>query len=158
MSECIMLIALSKIRLEKDAISAGPKSIFCSTPPPLIHRRFKNCQRTKINKAMFSASPSSVFATNFAISVLKSKYVFHPNGKWTRTASLIVLNWVSKFYSSTDFEHKFHKTGIENWIPVRFNLALITTTVRSTTNEESLKLLYIHLNPFIYPSMIYIAI
>ena len=33
---------------------------FCPTPPPLIHRRFKHRQRTKINKTMLSAYPSSV--------------------------------------------------------------------------------------------------
>ena len=40
------------------------------TPPPLIHRRFKHRQRTKINKTMLSAS--SVFHAKFTISVLKS--------------------------------------------------------------------------------------
>ena len=93
---------------------------------------------------MLSASLSLVFDTKFAISVLKSKYVFHPNGKWTRTASVGVLNWVSKFYAPTDSEHKFRKTGIEDWLPIGFNLALITTTLHSTTNGESLKVLYIH--------------
>ena len=42
------------------------------TPPPLIHRRFKHRQRTKINKTMLSFSLSSVFHTKFTISVLKS--------------------------------------------------------------------------------------
>ena len=40
------------------------------SPPPLIHRRFKHRQRTKINKTMFSAS--SVLYAKFTISVLKS--------------------------------------------------------------------------------------
>ena len=40
------------------------------TPPPLIHRRFKHRQRTKINKTMLSAS--LVFNAKFTISVLKS--------------------------------------------------------------------------------------
>ena len=40
------------------------------TPPPLIHRRYKHCQRTKINKTMFSAS--LVLYAKFTISVLKS--------------------------------------------------------------------------------------
>ena len=38
------------------------------TPPPLIQRRFKHRQRTKINKTMLSAS--SVFHAKFTISVL----------------------------------------------------------------------------------------
>ena len=40
------------------------------TSPPLIHRRFKHCQRTEINKTMLSAS--TVLYTKFTISVLKS--------------------------------------------------------------------------------------
>ena len=39
-------------------------------PPPLIHRRFKHRQRTKINQIILSAS--SVFHAKFTISVLKS--------------------------------------------------------------------------------------
>ena len=42
----------------------------------------------------------------------------------------------------TDTEHK---SGIENWLPTGFNLTLITTTLCSTTNGESLKVLYTHL-------------
>ena len=86
---------------------------FCPIPPPpLIDRRFEHRQRPKINKTMLSAS--SVFHTKFTISVLKSTKVFHPNGNWTQTASVRVLNWVSTFCAATDSEHKFHKTGIEN--------------------------------------------
>ena len=40
------------------------------TPPPLIHRRFKHHQRTKINKTILSAS--SVLYAKFTISVMKS--------------------------------------------------------------------------------------
>ena len=112
---------------------------FAPTPPPLIHQRFKHRQRTKINRAMLSASPSLVSDTT---SVLKGKYVFHLNGNWTRTASVGGLNWVSTFYVPTDSEHKFHKTRIENWLPIGFNLALMTTTLFSTTNEESLEVLH----------------
>ena len=50
---------------------------FCPTPPPLIHRRLKHHQRTKINKTTLAASPSSVFLTKFKISVLYfSRFVF----------------------------------------------------------------------------------
>ena len=49
-----------------------------------------------------------------------------------------------KLYKPTDFEHKFHKTGIENWLPIGFNLSPITTTLCSTTNVESLEVLYTH--------------
>ena len=44
----------------------------------------------------------------------------------------------------TDSKHKFHKTEIKNWLPIGFNLALITTTLCSITNGESLKVLYTH--------------
>ena len=29
---------------------------------------------------------------------------------------------ISKFYAVTDFEHKFDKTRIEDWLPIGFNL------------------------------------
>ena len=48
------------------------------------------------------------------------------------------------FMPSTNSEHKFHKTGIKNWLCIGFNLALITTTLCSTTNGESLKVLCTH--------------
>ena len=116
----------------------------CPTPQLIISQRFKHRQRTKINKTMLSVSPSSVFHTKFTISLLKSKQVFHHNGNWTRTASVGILNWVLTFYAPTYSEHKFHKTEIQNWLPIEFNLALITTTLWSATNEESLKVLYTH--------------
>ena len=48
------------------------------------------------------------------------------------------------YMPSTYPEHKFHKTGIENWLPIGFNIALITTTLCSTTNGEGVKVLYTH--------------
>ena len=45
---------------------------------------------------------------------------------------------------STYSEHKYHKTEIENWLPIGFNIALITTTLCSTTNGEGVKVLYTH--------------
>ena len=69
MPECVMLIASSKIMSEKIMrFQLALTKTFCPTPPPLIHRRFKHRQRTKINKTMLSAS-----LTKFTISVLKSK-------------------------------------------------------------------------------------
>ena len=51
----------------------------------------------------------------------------------------------SQYYMSfTDSEHKFHKIGIKNWLPIGFNLAMITTALSSTSNLESLKILYIY--------------
>ena len=70
---------------------------------------------------MLPASPSSIFHTKFTILEWKSKYVLHPNGNLTWTTSGGVLNWVSKFYSPTDSEHKFYKMWIENWLLIGFN-------------------------------------
>ena len=75
------------------------------------------------------ASLSLIFHKKFTVSVLKNKQVFHPNSKGTRSASVRVFNWVSKFYAPTEYEHKFHKTGIEVWLPIGFNLAVITTAL-----------------------------
>ena len=46
--------------------------------------------------------------------------------------------------SPTSSENKFHETRIKNSLPIEFNLALITTTLCSTTNWESLKVLHTH--------------
>ena len=54
----------------------------------------------------------------------------------------VMLIASDKILCHTDFEHKFPKGGFENWLPIRFNLALITTTLSSTTNMESLMVLY----------------
>ena len=58
--------------------------------------------------------------------------------------------WLQSFMPPTDSEHKFHKTGIKSWLPIRFNLGLfcweltpIAAVPCSTTNGESLKVLYI---------------
>ena len=118
--------------------------MFCPTPPPTIHRRFKHHQKTKLTKQCFWLPIIGFPHTKFTISVLKSTEIFHPNGNWTRTATVIFLNWVSTVYAITDFEHKFHKTGIENWLLMGFNLALKTITLCSTTNGKSLKALYTH--------------
>ena len=53
---------------------------------------------------------------------------------------------ISKFYAPTDSEQKFHKTGIENWLPIGFErkLAVATNTLCSTANGKGLKVLYTH--------------
>ena len=102
----------------------------CPTPP-LIHRRFKYRQKTKINKILF-APPSSIFHTKFA--------VFHPNSDRQCRSPQLGL----KILYLTDSEHKFLKRGIENWLPIGFNLALTTTILLSITNGESIKVLYTH--------------
>ena len=75
MPECAMLIASAKIPAGKryNFSSISLNKTFCPTPPPFTHRRFMQRQKTKINKTMLSASPSSVFHTKFRILVLKSK-------------------------------------------------------------------------------------
>ena len=90
---------------------------------------------------MLLASPWSVFHKKFTMSELNSKYVFHSNDNGTRTASVGVPARISKFYASTDSEHKFNKTVIENDLPIEFNLgssllepAVITTTLCSAAN------------------------
>ena len=54
----------------------------------------------------------------------------------------------SKVHAPTGSEHKFNKTGIENWLPIGFicdhldlEPAVITNTLCSTTNGESLKVI-----------------
>ena len=76
MPECVMLIALAKIPAGKRCDFSHQLALnktFCSTTPPLTHRRLKRCQRININKTMYSASPSLVFYTKFTIPELKSK-------------------------------------------------------------------------------------
>ena len=63
---------------------------------------------------MLFSSPSSVFHAKFTTSVLKSKYVFHPNSVWTRTASFGVLNWVSKSYAPMILNTNFRNILTKN--------------------------------------------
>ena len=56
---------------------------------------------------------------------------------------------ISLIYALTNSELKFHESGIKNRILIGFNLvsplwepAVITTTLCSTANGESLKVLY----------------
>ena len=88
MSECVILIVSAKIPVgKKMSFQLALHKTFCNTPPPITHWLIKYCQRTKTNKTMLSAFPPLVFCTKFTISILKSKYVFHPNDNWTQTAS-----------------------------------------------------------------------
>ena len=58
MSECVMLITSAKIPDgKKMRFQLALNKTFCSTPPPLIHRRFKHRQRTKINKQCLLPPP-----------------------------------------------------------------------------------------------------
>ena len=136
-ASCLLLRL--KSRLGKVAISAALNKAFCPTPPTLIHRRFKHRQKTKINKTMLSSSPSSFFHTKFTTSVLKSKQLFHPT-KTELGPPVSESSTGLKILCPTDSEHRFHNKGIENCFPIGFNLALINTTLCSTTNGEILKL------------------
>ena len=49
------------------------------------------------------------FPTKFTVSDLKSKYIFYPNIG-------------SQSFMTNDSEHKFHKTRIENWLSIGFEL------------------------------------
>ena len=51
---------------------------------------------------------------------------------------------ISKFYALTDSERKFNKMGIENWVPIDWEPAVITTALCPTANEYSLKVLYLY--------------
>ena len=70
---------------------------FCSTPPPLIHWRFKHCQKTKINKTILSASPSSVFHTQ------SSQYQYLKASKYSILTVMELAPPVSEF--STGSQH-----------------------------------------------------
>ena len=63
----------SQSNKQKMRFQLALNKIFYPNPPPLTHWQSKNPQRTKINKVMLSAFPSSVFYTKFSISELKSK-------------------------------------------------------------------------------------
>ena len=123
---------------------------FCPTPPPLIYRRLKHHQKTKISKIMLSASPSSVFHTKLTISELKSKYsilaiiVVGPPVSEYSTGS---QNFIPPPIRNSNFikrESKICYPYDSIWDRLDWELALITTTLCSTANGESLKVLYTH--------------
>ena len=135
MSKCVMLIASAEIPAGKRHNFSWTWIRLWLTPPPHIQWLFKHHQRTTINKTVLSAYHSFVFDSKFTVSVLKSKYIFHPNGNWTRATSVGNLNWVSLFYASPS-----------QWFWMQLSyLTLITTTLCLTTNGESLKVSFTHL-------------
>ena len=93
---------------------------FCPTPPPLIHRRLKHCKKQKLTKQCFA------FPHRFSTQSLQ-----YQNWKANKYSFLKVIELrppVSKssagsqnFMLPTDFDHKYHKTGIKNWLPIGFN-------------------------------------
>ena len=99
-------------------------------PPPLIHRPLKHHQRTRINKTMLSAPPPP---HRFSTQSLQYQY-WKVNTYSILTVTELVPSVSESSTGSQTFEHRFHKRGIENWLPVGFNLPLITTTLCSTTN------------------------
>ena len=86
-----------------------------------------------------SHRPSSTEDSSTAKEQKLTKQCFLPYRFSKQSSTFGVLNWVSTDYTTTDSEHKLHKTGIENWLPIGFNFALITITLCSTTNGKSLK-------------------
>ena len=72
--------------------------------------------RTRV-KLIFLLPLHRFFDAKFTISDLRSKYVFYPNDT-NRESSTKIL----KFYDPTDSEHKLHKTRIENWLSIGFEL------------------------------------
>ena len=65
-------------------------------------------------------SLSLVFHTKFTISELKCYSILTVNklGPPVLKSSFRI----SKFYAPTDFEHKFNKVKIENWLLIGYNL------------------------------------
>ena len=51
-----------------------------------------------------------------------TKSVMMVNDCWL--AFMLSAASISKFYAPTDSEHRFNKMGIENWLPIGFNLEL----------------------------------
>ena len=98
----------------------------------------------KLTKQYFLPPPHRFSAQN-------SQYQYWKASKYSILTVIEVEPPVSEsliesqhFMPLTNSEHKFHKTGIGIWLHIGFNLALITTKLCSTTNGESLKVLYTH--------------
>ena len=64
MPECVIIASAKMLAGEKMQFHLAINKTFCPTPPPLTHRQLKHHQRTKINKAMFSAPPSRFSTQN----------------------------------------------------------------------------------------------
>ena len=73
---------------------------------------------------MFSAFPSLVFHTKLTVSELKSKQVFHLTVTELGLPVSDSSTRSQNFMPSTISERKLHKTGIDNWPPIGFNLGL----------------------------------
>ena len=126
-TECRKIQSIQPLRMNHAyCIGSNPSwksNTFCSNPQPLIYRRLKQCQRTKINKTMLSASPFPLAPHRFSTQSLQ--YQNWKGNKYSiKTVNELgppVLESsarISKFCAPTDSEHKFNKTEIENWLPI----------------------------------------
>ena len=94
---------------------------FCPTPPPFIHRQLKHRRRTKLTEQCFLPPPHR-FSTQ------SSQY---QNWKAKKYSFLTVIEpglpvsesstWTRDIMPPTDSEHKFHETGVKNWLLIGFN-------------------------------------
>ena len=107
---------------------------FCPTRPTLIHWRFKHRKKKKKKSNAFCLSLIG-FPHKVHISVLKAS-------KYSILMGIELKPLVSE--SLIDSQNIMLHWFWTNWLPIGFNLALITTTLCSTTNGESLKVLYTH--------------
>ena len=116
---CLLLTA--KIPAGKRCNFSWPViRLSAASPPPLIHQRLKHRQRTEINRKMLSVSPSMVLHKDHNIRIEKQRWLLTvielgPTLSESSTGS-------QNFMPLADPEHKFHKTGIENWLPIGFSL------------------------------------
>ena len=95
---------------------------FCRISAFITHQQLKQHHKTKINKIIISGSSSSP-------SLFTQSSQYH-NWKTNKDSILMIMElgrsmWKSstknsKFYARTDFEHKFYKVEIENWLPIGF--------------------------------------
>ena len=70
---CLMLWDFIQINKHNVQLQSMLNKTFCHTPPPCNHQQLKHPHKTKINRIMLSASPTSFFYTKLTISELKCK-------------------------------------------------------------------------------------
>ena len=127
---------------------------FCPNPQPLTYLQVKQHQRTKISKTMLSArlpTLSSVFHTKFTISELKSYSILTVNKLGPPVLESSAR--ISKFYASTDSEHKFNKTKSQNWLLIGYNLGSSWLGTGSHNRYIMFIRLWEEPSGFIYPSI-----
>ena len=105
-----------------DAIQLTLNMTFCPTPQPSATNNQSTPKEQRLTKSGLLPFPNCFFTQTLQYQNLKSNkyYILIKLGLPVSEFS----TKISYFYAPSNSEQKFHKTGVENWLPIGFGLRL----------------------------------